>query len=659
MMSCSAPKPPPTLQYQEEPKAPGHSHGQGLGATAPQSQASAIAFDRVEGHLSYLNVEQGGPEILARLDPYLNARSASFEDANDSGHVLVLTRFADVNQVHEVAGPLGMRRQLTFGADPVSTPKYVEHNDVVYLKDNGGDENYQVYLLDRHTQTTTRLTDGVSRHVGLVVSEDKKKLAYVSNKIDGTNMDVYLYDLDRKQESLILKVEGSYEPLEFSKDGKMLLIQEEVSISDMRISTLNCETKTKIELSLCDGPASNREAHFGRNSEEVWYTSDCGSDVVKVGVINTRTSVKRGLTHAPQADVEKLLVLDRKIAYVTNEGGSSVLHIADPTRGTELVPPELGMGTMTSWGKGPGGSLYYSWASFMKPTDVFQMHLPSKRVDKYTESEMGGISASTEVEGSLIHFNSFDAEKISAFLIKPKGATNLPVLISIHGGPEAQSRPMFSPLLQYLVREEKLAVILPNVRGSDGYGKRFLSLDNGIKREDAVKDIGELLKWIHTEGGGGVHGLDASRLAVIGGSYGGYMTLSSVMHFGTQLKAAIDIVGISNFVTFLENTSEYRRDLRRVEYGDERDPDMRAFLERISPLSRINTTPTPLFLVHGKNDPRVPLSEADQIIRSLMAEGKAPWYLVADNEGHGFYHKENRDALNLATVLFLREHLFQ
>jgi dipeptidyl aminopeptidase/acylaminoacyl peptidase len=236
----------------------------------------------------------------------------------------------------------------------------------------------------------------------------------------------------------------------------------------------------------------------------------------------------------------------------------------------------------------------------------------------------------------------------------PRNPAKAPVVISIHGGPEAQYQPFFSPLIQYWVNELGLAVIAPNVRGSTGYGRTFTSLDNAEKREDSVKDIGALLDWIATQ-----PTLDASRVAVHGGSYGGYMVLASLVHFGDRIKAGVDIVGIANFTSFLEKTSGYRVDLRRVEYGDERDPKMRDVFERISPANHADRIRSALLVAHGRNDPRVPFAEAEQIAAKVRAQGRPVWTVYADNEGHGFARKENRDYFTAATTLFFQKHLLQ
>ncbi len=270
--------------------------------------------------------------------------------------------------------------------------------------------------------------------------------------------------------------------------------------------------------------------------------------------------------------------------------------------------------------------------------------------------ETGGLNTSNFAEPELVRWKSFDDRMISGFLYRPpaKFTGKRPVIINIHGGPEGQFRPNFLARSNYFLNELGVAMFFPNVRGSSGYGKTFLTLDNGFRREDTYKDIGALLDWIKTR-----PDLDADRIMITGGSYGGHMTLAIAWYYPDRIRCAVNVVGISNFVTFLENTESYRRDLRRVEYGDERDPEMRKFMERIAPVNNAHKMKKPIFIIQGKNDPRVPLSEAEQMVTTLKKRNTPVWYLMAKDEGHGFAKKKNADYQFHVTVLFMQEHLLK
>lgn len=293
------------------------------------------------------------------------------------------------------------------------------------------------------------------------------------------------------------------------------------------------------------------------------------------------------------------------------------------------------------------------------PSDIYSVDLEHQLVERWTTSEIGGLDASTFVTPELVRFPTFDKiggkpRTIPAFYYRPRpnGSAKAPVVIQIHGGPESQARPVFSADIQFLVNELGVAVLVPNVRGSDGYGRSYLQLDNGFKREDSVKDMGALLDWIATR-----PELDSKRVGVHGGSYGGYMVLASMTHYNDRLRAGIDVVGISNFLTFLEHTESYRRDLRRVEYGDERDARMNAFLAKISPTANAKNITMPLFVAAGANDPRVPASEGQQIVDTVRKNGGEVWFLEFKDEGHGFRKKPNVDFFREATMQFWIEHL--
>ena len=343
------------------------------------------------------------------------------------------------------------------------------------------------------------------------------------------------------------------------------------------------------------------------------------------------------------------------VAFTVNADGATHLYLLPKSNGPRRAL-KLPLGVVAGVEFSPDGKqLGFTLARPDAPADAYSLRLAGNELTRWTFSEVGGLNPARFVSPTRIQFRSFDDRSIPAYYYKPRTATpqkKAAVLINIHGGPEAQYQPFFSGPSQFFVNELGLAVIHPNVRGSNGYGKTYLKLDNAELREDSVKDIGALLDWIATQ-----PDLDASRVAVSGGSYGGYMVLASLTHFGDRLRAGIDVVGIANFLTFLEKTAAYRVDLRRAEYGDERDPKMRAAFERISPLNNADKIRSALLVVHGRNDPRVPFYEAEQIATKVRASGRPVWTVFADNEGHGFAKKDNSDYLRAVEVLFLRQHL--
>ncbi|MGI9242739.1 MAG: alpha/beta fold hydrolase, partial [Verrucomicrobiales bacterium] len=349
-----------------------------------------------------------------------------------------------------------------------------------------------------------------------------------------------------------------------------------------------------------------------------------------------------------------------RLAFTVNEDGQEVLYLLDTTTFALRKVDGLPIGLVGGLEFSPDGTrLGMTLNTARSPSDSFTLELGERPLEtgdltRWTYSEVGGLDTSTFSKPELVRFPSFDDREIPAFVYRPAGEGPFPVVIYIHGGPEGQFQPAFSSRFQMWIDTLGVAVIAPNVRGSRGYGKEYINLDNGYKREDSVKDIGALLDWVATQ-----PDLDAGRVAVFGGSYGGYMVLASSVYYSDRLKAAVDVVGISNFVTFLENTQDYRRDLRRVEYGDERDPKMRAHLEKISPNNHVEKIDIPMLVIQGQNDPRVPVTEAEQIVAALREKDKVVWYLNALNEGHGYRKKENRDISQQVVIQFLQKHLLE
>jgi dipeptidyl aminopeptidase/acylaminoacyl peptidase len=349
-----------------------------------------------------------------------------------------------------------------------------------------------------------------------------------------------------------------------------------------------------------------------------------------------------------------------KLAFVVNEGGVETLHVLDTKTRREIALPKTPLGTIGAVRfHANGKDLAFTLSSARSASDVYSIDVTagqSGKLERWTESELGGLEAATLSEPEKISWESFDGRTITGFLYRPPASFTgpRPLIVNIHGGPEGQYQPGFLGRNNFYLNELGVALIFPNVRGSSGFGKTFLSLDNAEKREDSVKDIGALLDWI-----AGQPTLDKGRVMVAGGSYGGYMTLASMTHYNDRFRCAVDVVGISSWVTFLEHTESYRRDLRRAEYGDERDPKMRELLLAISPLTNAGRITRPMFIVQGRNDPRVPYTEAEQMVAAIKRNGGPVWYLLAKDEGHGFSKKKNQDFQFLATLKFVEDHLLK
>ncbi len=616
-------------------------------------------------------VMEGIPEIPAevaeRTLQYQAARAAQAVGwAADGNGLFITTRFGETSQVHFVAFPGGARRQLTFFREPVGQVAVCPDpasGVFLYARDVGGGEFYQLFMFDLANASSTLVTDGRSRNGGAVWNRAGTAFAYSSTRRNGKDTDLYLASRAKPLEAKAIITEGgSWGAGEFSPDGKRLLVVRAVSANESYPYVYELETGRLTALHTAKEPVAYGAATWAADSRHIYVTSDEGSEFKHLRLLDTTTRQAEVLTGDIPWDVQgvELSHDGRTLAFTVNEDGISALYLMDTTTRARRKVSDLPAGQV--WGlrfHPRRAQLAMTINGSRTPGDVYVLDVEKGELVRWTYSEVGGLDASRFVEPTLIRYPTFDRvgdgpRQIPAFYYRPSGSGPFPVLITIHGGPEAQFIPTFNPLLQYYVRELGVAVLAPNVRGSSGYGKTYLTLDNGYLREDSVRDIGALLDWIAQQ-----KELDASRVAVIGGSYGGYMVLASMVHFNDRLRCGIDIVGISNFVTFLTNTQDYRRDLRRVEYGDERDPEMRAFLERISPLTNAHKITKPLFVVQGLNDPRVPASESEQIVRTVRGNGGQVWYLLAKDEGHGFRKHTNRTFYENAVVLFLQKFLLQ
>ncbi len=612
-------------------------------------------------------VLDGVPAIPASLADdvrrYTEARPAGFDDWHPTRReMLITTRFGNTPQIHHVKGPGGARTQLTFFDEPIGAATFEPQQGryFVFSKDVGGNEFAQLYRYDLADGRVTLLTDGGrSQNGGMVWSRKGDRLAYGSTRRSGADRDVHVMrPAEPKSDTLLVQgAGGGWFVADWSPDDSKLLVAEYVSVAKSTLWIADAATGRKETLTNPAESVAYGGAAFSADGRGVYVTTDKESEYKRLGYIDLATRQLTPLTTEVKWDVEGFdLSPDGKtLAFSTNEAGVSKLYLFDTaSRRTRPVAgaPHGVLGALR-WHRN-SRDLAFSLGSARSPSDVYSLDAGSGAVTRWTESELGGLVASELSEPELIRWNTFDGLEISGFYYRAPGTFTgrRPVIINIHGGPESQARPTFITRSNYYLNELGVSIIYPNVRGSVGFGKTFVGLDNGMQREDTVKDIGALLDWIGTR-----PELDASRVMVTGGSYGGYMTLAVATHYSSRIRAAVNIVGISNFNTFLKNTESYRRDLRRVEYGDERDPKMAAFFERIAPLNNAQKITIPLFVVQGGNDPRVPLSEADQMVERVKQNGKPVWYLMAKDEGHGFAKKQNADFQFYATVMFVRRYL--
>ncbi|QFT53133.1 alpha/beta fold hydrolase [Microbulbifer sp. THAF38] len=646
--------------------------------TAAMLSAATVAHGvetRTEnnGQLQLQDIPPIPANLVEELDRYQNVRSASFRgwDMEGSG-MYISTRFGEVDQLHKVERPGGTRRQLTFFDEPIGEVlTRPQHRQLAYTMDAGGNEYAQVFLFDSASGKSKMLSDGESRNGVILWNKQGSALAYQSTRRDGRANDIWLttFDGGKDEDRLILKSEdGSWwGPTDFSQSGSQLLVLQYVSSTRSKVHLLELDSG---EITLLSGDdekdSRNFPAGFSYDDRSIYLVSDKNGEFTQLIRKDLASGNEKVITADIPWDISSFVLSEdgRRGAFVANENGMSALYLYNPRNDRYRKVDSLPIGVIGATEFNPSGDrLALSLNTPKTPTDTFVLELgrqplSSGDLTRWTFSEVGGLDTEQFIEPELVHYPTFDQvngepRKIPAFVYKPRDIKSpVPVIISIHGGPEAQYRPLFSSKYQLWLKKLGAAVIAPNVRGSAGYGKSYLAMDNGYKREDSVKDIGALLDWIATQ-----PDLDAKRVAVFGGSYGGYMVLASSVHYSDRLKAAVDIVGISNFVTFLTNTKSYRRDLRRVEYGDERDPQMREFLEGISPNNHVEKIQVPMFVVQGQNDPRVPVTEAEQIVTALRENGNQVWYMNALNEGHGYRKKENNDVFTQATALFFAEHL--
>ena len=610
------------------------------------------------------NIAEISKQLSNEVKKYSESRSASLGDIHPlTNEIIINTRFGSTPQLHRVSKSMGARTQITFFDEPVSATSFepLKGEYLVYSKDIGGNEFGQLFKLDLKTLQSTLLTDGgKSQNGGITWRKDGKGFYYASTKRNGGDRDIYYMDPNNpKSEKLILQVKGGgWGIQDVSPDNKKLVLGEYISINESYIWLLDIETGKLTEVTDRNSKGiSQSEATFSNLSNEIWLVTDKDNEFQRLAAMNLNTKKTTYYTSDIPWNVESFnLSEDKKsIVFITNEGGLNKMYLMNT--GTkaykEIKNLPIGLISGARFTK-DNQTIFFNQSTAQSASDVYQLNIKTAKIERWTESELGEMQPSDMSVPKFIEWKSFDDLKISGFYYpaSPKFKGKRPVIIMIHGGPEGQSMASFLDSNNFYTSEMGVSLVYPNVRGSSGFGKTYLEKDNGFLREDSVKDIGALLDWIAKQ-----PELDKDKIMIMGRSYGGYMTLATAFHYADRIKCSVDIVGISNFNTFLKNTEEYRRDLRRAEYGDERDSKMAAFFDKTAPLNNTDKIKKPMFIIQGTNDPRVPVTEAMQMRDKLKAQGNTVWYLEAKDEGHAFKKKANIDYVRLAIIRFMQEYL--
>lgn len=624
------------------------------------------------GQVILENIPPIPADLAEALNRYQNIRSARFAGWTEDGKgIYIGTRFGAITQLHRVDMPGGSRRQITFGSEPIGEMATQPGGDLLaFTRDQDGDEFDQIVVLDPATGKNRLISDGEALNNRLVWDRQGRQLAYRSTRRNGRSNDVWVQSIKPGEPARLVHEsdDGSlWKPIDFSRDGEYLLIQQFNSVVDSRVWLKKLPDGEMRQLAGSDVMlSSNIAVGFDRHDRNVFIVTNQRDGAAELASVSLSEPAK--ITFIPSTanwDITLFVLSEDRTrgAFVTNENAISRLHLFDPDKFTYASVKRVPVGLINGLAFSPDSkSLGMTLNSAQSQSDAWVLKLgrsplSSKALVRWTFSEVGGLDTDKFSTPEPVAYPSPLGQEgqtltIPAFVYLPRGKGPFPVIISVHGGPESQFRPTFNAEFQTWIDHLGVAVIAPNIRGSLGYGAVFLRLDDGKKREDAVQDIGSLLDWIALQ-----PKLDSDRVAVVGTSYGGYMALASAVHYSDRLRAAIDLMGISDFVTFLESTQDYRQELRRGEYGDERDPEMRTFLESISPLHNADKIKIPLLVVQGSNDPIVPMSESEQLVKALRERGQTVWYMNAKNEGHGYGRKENRDLFQQAAILFLRKYL--
>ena len=593
------------------------------------------------------------------VERYLQIRAASGADLAPDGTLAFLMDTTGTRQVWTVSEPGGWPTQHTFYDESVSYVAWSpERRELAFGMDEGGNERTQLYRLDPETGRVHELTatpDAKHRWGGW--SNDGEQIAFASNRRAGDVFDVYVQGRDEQGEEaeLVHEGDGWLSVVGWGPDDDRLLVRRAHSLFDQDLYLLDLETGDYRHLTPHDGQARFDSAEWGPDGESVYLVTDRDTDRLQLARLEVATGTLSTVVADADWNVDGVTVEEGgQLVYSKNVDGYTELtagKLVGPASVEPLAEPALPPGTASGVSFGPDGERFaVSVSGRTVNQNCFLVETATGDAERWTHAGTAGIPQETFVEPELVHYPTFDGREIPAFFSTPNAdSEGLPVVVDVHGGPESQRRPSFGAVKQYLLANG-YAVFEPNVRGSAGYGREYASLDDVEKRMDAVKDLRAGAEWLHDH-----PSVDQDRIALMGGSYGGFMVLAGLTEYPSLWAAGVDIVGIANFVTFLENTGDWRQSLREAEYGSLADD--REFLESISPINNADQIDAPLFVLHGENDPRVPVGEAEQIVSEVRDQGVPVQKLIFDDEGHGFAKRDNQIEAYRAVVGFLGEHV--
>ena len=650
-----------------------------LGASIALCLASACAQDVVAPNANLLadGIPAIPKAIADKVSLYTEFRGHGFVDWHPKERSMLVRHReegANIAQIYWLKSPGGKLERITDFPDPVSTASFApKHGSyLVYNRDAGGNEATQVFRMDLPSRLSTLLSAPDERSVYswtragdrvLIESVPLDKTASGGTRPQVTTSLTFVDPLKPEVKTRLAELPGGgWGSFRFTHDDATIVAQQYRTPNDSDVFLIDAKTSAREKILPKPGAPSAGYTGFewSLDNQRLFLVTNQGGEFGELAVYDRRDKSLTVLSRHIPWDIENfsLSADGKQLMAVVNNNGRDEVRLFDAATGKELSRPAIPAGSIGGgqWHEAQHSQLAFSLNSPQSPGDVYSFDAATGQTQRWTVAASApGINPEIFVSPELVQIKSFDGLAVSGWLFLPDAAKfpgKRPVLVSFHGGPEGQSTVRFMGRYNYFLNELGIAILMPNVRGSSGYGKTYLDLDNGFKRKDSVKDGGAFLQWVGTH-----PRLDAKRIVVSGGSYGGYMTLATAVDYSPLIRGAIDVVGISHFVTFLNNTESYRRDLRRVEYGDERDPKMREFHEKIAPLNNAAAIKVPLFVVQGKNDPRVPYTEAQQIVAAVRKNGVPVWYLLADNEGHGFRRKANADFEFFATVRFLEKTL--